>query len=188
MTVFDPANDLIDVFSTALGAPAEVTGNVIVSRALTSLGISLGGSGGDGNCLVGYFAGVAPLTAAGRDGDYAFDTSTGNLYGPKTAGVWPSSPVFTMASATSAIFGTAIGNYIFAPISGGLSSTPTDLGYTIGQTASAATLIANGYGTSSTPGNWWFGTITGTWQLVGWFWDNDAGFTAYSNLVWKRIA
>ena len=38
MTVFDPVNDRLDVFSSALGTVAEVTGLVLVNRTLAVLG------------------------------------------------------------------------------------------------------------------------------------------------------
>ncbi len=48
----------------------------------------------DGNMISGNYGGAAPSNANGINGDYAFDSSTGNVYGPKTAGAWPATPAY----------------------------------------------------------------------------------------------
>lgn len=40
-----------------------------------------------------------PAAGVGQDGDFALDPATGNVYGPKAAGVWPSTPISLIGPA-----------------------------------------------------------------------------------------
>ena len=45
------------------------------------------------NTVMGNYSGSAPAAGIGNNGDYAIDITTGNVYGPKAAGVWPPTPI-----------------------------------------------------------------------------------------------
>ena len=102
---------------------------------------------------------------------------------------------------TQSGFGTGVGQVIATGVNGTwLNQNPADWGYAVGMTASAAQLVAgtvpnvtpggqNLYtGATNTASSYWFGDIAGTWQLIGWSFDNNAGFVAVFNLYWVRIA
>jgi hypothetical protein len=48
----------------------------------------------DGIMQVGAYSGVAPANSVGKNADYAFDTASGKVFGPKASGAWPSTPAF----------------------------------------------------------------------------------------------
>lgn len=133
MTNFDPLHDKLDVYSAALNALAEVNAQTLLARALTpGTNITLtpnsdgtttiaatgsGASAADGNLVVGAFSGVAPGSGVGLNGDYALDTSDGWIYGPKAAGAWPSTPVYTPRGVTAQVFASA-GTFTYTPTAG----------------------------------------------------------------------
>jgi len=66
--------------------------------------------------IAGNSAGAAPSNAIGEDGNYFLDVSTGDVYGPKAAGVWP-------AAAINNVFDTALSNA--TPLIDGIASAGT---------------------------------------------------------------
>lgn len=48
----------------------------------------------------GNTGGVPPVNSIGKNNDYFLDIATGNIYGPKNQGVWPSSPSGTLSGGT----------------------------------------------------------------------------------------
>lgn len=94
--------------------------------------------------LGGNTHGTAPIPSTGTESNYLFDTSTGNVYGPKTSGQWPPSPVYVPSGGGSSGF----------TISDGTTTIPgtTSLnvsGATVGGTAPNATLSITGGGGGS---------------------------------------
>jgi hypothetical protein len=57
-----------------------------------------GNQGDDG--LIARTGSGAPSNASGQDGDWYLDTTTGTLYGPKAAGVWPG-PTYLVGPRTN---------------------------------------------------------------------------------------
>lgn len=52
---------------------------------------SVGPRGADGATILSGIG--APANSLGDNGDYYLDTATGDFYGPKALGVWPSPPL-----------------------------------------------------------------------------------------------
>ena len=72
-----------------------IAGNTVL-LALGAVG-SAGGAGTPGPAGPGvYGAARNPTAADGQNGDWWINTTTGALYGPKTAGAWPGSPALSM--------------------------------------------------------------------------------------------
>jgi hypothetical protein len=94
--------------------------------------------------------------------------------------------------------GPAVGQDLCSGAAGGLATSPTHYGYTVGMTTSGANLAAGTVpGVSATQfaisateynGYWMGSTPTGTWQLVGFAWGSNEGFVTVWSLFWRRIA
>lgn len=97
--------------------------------------------------------------------------------------------------------GPGLGQVIVTGAAAGfLNQNPADWGYTIGMTVTAQQLTDGNIpgvttntltpysGAPATERSYWFGPITGNWQLVGWSWCNSAGFIAVFNFYWRRIS
>jgi len=87
------ATDLFAFYSQADAHHRATSWANLVSKMGTALGI--GGTVPDGNGVFGAFGGVAPSNSLGLNGDYAFDVSTGDVFGPKALSAWPATPVYS---------------------------------------------------------------------------------------------
>jgi|LakMenEpi03Aug12_release.lakeMendotaPanAssembly.Ray.scaffolds.fasta_scaffold145156_3 hypothetical protein len=81
-------------FDALAPSQASANGKFLTSNGTTASWASI--IAGDGNTLTANYGGSAPGAGVGNNGDYALDSSTGNVYGPKAAGAWPSTAAFTL--------------------------------------------------------------------------------------------
>lgn len=69
---------------------------------------SLGTLVGPSNVVFGNSSGAAPASGIGANGDYFFDVSTSQWYGPKASGAWPSTAT-QVAGGVNVLFGASGG-------------------------------------------------------------------------------
>jgi hypothetical protein len=107
---------------THINVPNGVAGLDALGKlpiGLLPAGISTGGSGGSGTNGSGVRSGNGPPSnVVGQDGDFYIDVASArlNFYGPKVAGVWPST--FVPLVGTSGTSGNTILSGTAAPTSG----------------------------------------------------------------------
>ena len=129
------------------------------------------------NFSAGNFSGAAPSNGFGQNGQYAFDyTGLGAVYGPKTGGVWPPSPVWNGA-ANNPFLITGVGAMVsgvigYDPEGGGPQPT-TKIGQLntlpmvttgFGPTSSVQVSF---YGSSYSPDNVTFTSLDARWSSLG---------------------
>lgn len=107
----------------------------------------------------------APGGGTGSDGNYYYDTSTGELYGPKASGSWPGSPAAAWVKAEGGKGGTAAG----VGGSGGLTANSLgDVKYAGGNgTNNAASRSGAGGGSAGKTGAGGNGNIVSGTNVVG---------------------
>jgi hypothetical protein len=87
--VVDPTTDVIEVVGA--GGPPGPQGPAGADGATGPQGPA-GPAGADGAST--FLSGVgAPTAGVGSDGAIYLDTTTGRIWGPKTAGAWPGQPL-----------------------------------------------------------------------------------------------
>ncbi|HYA07473.1 MAG TPA: hypothetical protein VEF90_16430 [Xanthobacteraceae bacterium] len=161
------STDLFSFFSQADSHHRAMSWANLVAKMSSALGV--GSSAADGNMIVGNFAGAAPASGVGLNGDYAFDVSSGDVFGPKSSGAWPSTPVYVPYKPASG-GALPIGSSVTATYTANGSNNAIILGsFTVGATTTSTAgqvAVAGSVGTAVLNSNSTLIPAGQTWTVV----------------------